>query len=156
MSDIWYFAYGSNLLMKQKKGRTGAIRTGADHPRIARLKDYRLAFNKRGSNGQVYANVMACPGEEVIGVVYRCNLSTVDTMSKYEGGYDRTTVTVVIDDDSTVEAITYVAAERCVVDDDRPSEEYLTLILNGASQHRLPEDYIEKLRRLAKGKEDDE
>ena len=156
MSDTWYFAYGSNLWIDQKERRTSAIRTGAERPQIARLAGHRFAFNKRGSNGQVYANVMVCPGEEVIGVVYRCNLATVDTMSEYEGGYDRTTVTVVIEDGSTVEAITYVAMKRNVVGDARPSEEYLTRILTGASQHGLPQDYIEKLRRLANGQESNE
>ena len=96
---------------------------------------------------------MACPGEEVIGVVYRCNPSTVDTMSEYEGGYDPTTVTVVMDDGSTVEAITYVAMKKNVVDDARPCEDYLTRIVNGASQHGLPQDYIDKLHRLANGQE---
>lgn len=156
MSDVWYFAYGSNLWIDQKERRTSAIRTGAERPQIARLADHRIAFNKRGTNGQVYANVMACPGDEVIGVVYRCHLATVDTMSDYEGGYDRTTVTVVIEGDSTVEAITYVATKRNVVDDARPSEEYLARILTGARQHGFPPDYIERLRRLANGQESKE
>src|SRR5262245_31299902 len=152
--DVWYFAYGSNLWIDQKEHRTSAIRTGADRPRIARLADYRFAFNKRGSKGQVYANIMECPGEEVIGVVYRCKPSTVDTMSEYEGGYQRQTVTVVIDDGSSVEAITYVAMEKNVVDDARPSDDYLTRIVTGATQHVLPHDYIEKIRLLASACED--
>jgi gamma-glutamylcyclotransferase len=147
--DVWYFAYGSNLWIDQKERRTSAIRTGADRPRIARLADHRFAFNKRGRKGQVYANVMACPGEEVFGVVYRCKPSTVDTMSEWEGGYDRKIVTVVIDDGSSVEAITYVAMEKNVLDDTRPSDEYLTRILTGAAQHGLPQEYIEKIRLLA-------
>ena len=92
--DVWYFAYGSNLWTDQKERRTSAIRTGDDQPRIARLLDYRFAFNKRGSKGQVYANIMPCPGGVVIGVVYRCRPSTVDTMSEWEGGYERRSVLV--------------------------------------------------------------
>jgi cation transport regulator ChaC len=152
--DVWYFAYGSNLWIAQKERRTSAIRTGADRPRIARLANHRFAFNKHGSKGQVFANIMACSGEEVIGVVYRCKLSTVDTMSEYEGGYERKAVTVVIDDGSSVEAITYVAMERNVVDDARPSDAYLTRIVTGAAQHGLPQDYIEKIRLLASACED--
>ena len=151
--DVWYFAYGSNLWIDQKEQRTSAIRTGADRPRIARLADHRFAFNKRGSKGQVYANVMPSLGEEVFGVVYRCKPSTVDTMSEYEGGYERKTVTVVIDDGFSVEAITYVAIEKNVVDDTRPSDEYLTRILTGAAQHGLPHDYIEKIKLLASASE---
>jgi len=147
--DVWYFAYGSNLWIDQKENRTSAIRTGADRPRIARLADHRFAFNKRGSKGQVYANVLPCPGEEVLGVVYRCKQSTVDTMSEYEGGYDRKSVQVIIDDGSRVEAITYVAMEKDVVDNARPSDEYLSRILTGAAQHGLPQNYIEKIKLLA-------
>lgn len=150
MSDIWYFAYGSNLWIDQKEQRTSAIRTGAVRPRIARLADHRLAFNKRGNNGQLYANVMPCPGEEVIGVVYRCSLSTLETMSEYEGGYDPATVTVILEDGRSIEAITYVAQNRNILDDGQPSDEYLNRILTGANQHGLPHDYIEKIRQLAR------
>ena len=87
--DVWYFAYGSNLWIDQKETRTGAIRSGNDRPRIARLANYRLAFNKRGSQGQVFANIVACPGDQVIGIAYRCKPSTIDTMSEWEGGYER-------------------------------------------------------------------
>src|SRR6516162_5758002 len=113
--DVWYFAYGSNLWIDQKETRTGAIRSGNDRPRIARLANYRLAFNKRGSKGQVFANIVACPGDQVIGIAYRCKPSTIDTMSEWEGGYERQSVQVVIDDDSSVEAVTYVAIAKNVV-----------------------------------------
>ena len=147
--DVWYFAYGSNLWIEQKELRTSAIRTGDERPRIARLGDFRFAFNKRGSKGQVYANIMACPGDHVIGVVYRCKPSTVETMSGFEGGYERKTIVVVIDDNVGVEAITYVAMKKNVVNDARPSDEYLTRIVNGATEHGLPQDYIEKIKLLA-------
>lgn len=153
-NDVWYFAYGSNLWIDQKERRTSAIRTGVDRPRIARLANYRFAFNKRGGKGRVYANIMACPGEEVIGVVYRCKPSTLETMSEYEGGYERMAVTVVIEDGSSVEAITYVAMEKNVGGDARPSDEYLTRIITGAAQHGLPQDYLDKITLLASACED--
>jgi len=152
--DVWYFAYGSNLSTIQKELRTSAIRTGDDRPRIALLADFRFAFNKRGGKGQVFANVMACPRNQVIGVVYRCKPSTVETMSGFEGGYERRTVVVVIDDNTSVEAITYVAMKKNVVDDARPTDEYLTRIVDGAIQHGLPPDYIEKIKLLASASKD--
>jgi hypothetical protein len=97
---------------------------------------------------------MACPGEEVIGMIYRCKPSTVDTMSEYEGGYERKTVLVVSGDGSSVEAVIYVAMEKNVVADAQSSDEYLTRIVTGAAQQRLPEDYIEKIRLLASACED--
>jgi gamma-glutamylcyclotransferase len=152
--DVWYFAYGSNLWIDQKEDRTSAIRSGDDRPRIARLANFRLAFNKRGRNGQVFANIVACQGDQVFGVVYRCKPSTIDTMSKLEGGYERQSVQVMIDDDSNVEAVTYVAMAKNVVKDSRPSEEYLGRIVTGSRQHGLPEEYIERIKQLASASEE--
>jgi hypothetical protein len=70
-------------------------------------------------------------------------------MSEWEGGYDRLSVQVVIDDDSTLEAVTYVAMVKNVVKESRPSEEYLERIVAGSRQHGLPDDYIEKIKKLA-------
>jgi cation transport regulator ChaC len=151
--DVCYFAYGSNLWIDQKEQRTSAIRSGDDRPRLARLANYRLAFNKLGSEGQVFANIMACPGDEVIGIAYRCRPSTIDSMSEREGGYERLSVQVVIEDDSSVEAVTFVAMERNVVNEGRPSDEYLERIVTGARQHELPDEYIEKMKKLASGSE---
>jgi hypothetical protein len=64
--DTWYFAYGSNLNIGRKEERTGSIRES----HVAKLAGYRLAFNKRGSNGEAYANLLANPTEEVLGVVF--------------------------------------------------------------------------------------
>ncbi len=47
MSDLSYFAYGSNLAKDQMKERTGPIREA----RRAWIDGYRVAFNKRGDDG---------------------------------------------------------------------------------------------------------
>ncbi|MFN5285720.1 MAG: gamma-glutamylcyclotransferase family protein, partial [Planctomyces sp.] len=44
MSDVWYFACGSNLSKGRKQIRTGLIRRAIR----AKLPDYRLVFNKKG------------------------------------------------------------------------------------------------------------
>ncbi|MFN5078985.1 MAG: gamma-glutamylcyclotransferase family protein [Planctomyces sp.] len=44
MSDVWYFACGSNLSQGRKQIRTGLIRRAIR----AKLPDYRLVFNKKG------------------------------------------------------------------------------------------------------------
>jgi cation transport regulator ChaC len=75
-NDLWYFAYGSNLDLERKQHRTGAIRES----HLATLSGYRLAFNKKGSNGDFYANLFADPTEETLGVIYRCTSETLDTL----------------------------------------------------------------------------
>ncbi|MCR4411263.1 MAG: gamma-glutamylcyclotransferase [Thermoguttaceae bacterium] len=147
--DCWYFAYGSNLLIDQKEARTGPIRQGSERPRIARLADYRLAFNKRGTGGVVYANVVASPSAEVIGVVYRCNPESMRKMDAKEIGYERKTVKVTADNGEALEAVTYVAKPEYVCHEDTPPKDYLDRIINGARQHGLPEDYIKSIEALA-------
>ena len=143
--DVWYFAYGSNLWIDQKRDRTGAIRQGSERPRIARLPDYRLAFNKRGASGEVYANLVPCPRETVVGVIYRCDAAAMAEMDRREGGYDRQWVRVATADGTTVEAITYIARDGNTTAERPPSSEYLTKIITGARQHGLPQEYIQQI-----------
>jgi len=147
--DCWYFAYGSNLWIEQKEKRTGPIRQGQQRPRIARLPNYRLAFNKRGNGGVVYANVVASPGAEVFGVVYRCNPESMRKMDAKEIGYERKTVKVTADNGEALEAVTYAAKHESLCPEGRPTKEYLDKILQGASEHDLPGEYIKSIKALA-------
>src|SRR5262245_65331695 len=149
--DVWYFAYGSNLDIDQKQSRTGNIREA----RLCRLPRYRLAFNKRGSGGQVFANIVADDTKEVWGVAYRCRPHTLETMDTFEGAgrghYTRVPVGVLTEAGETLQAITYIAATAHVGAEDQPTLEYVTRILKGARQHGLPEDYIDRIEKLAGG-----
>lgn len=147
--DVWYFAYGSNLWIYQKENRTGAIRLGEDRPRIARLADFRVAFNKPSTKWRFVANIMPCACEKVAGVVYRCSQGTLDRMDDWEPGYERRAVHVMLDDRRTIEAITYVALSRNVTEEGQPSDEYLEKIVTGAREHGIPEDEIEKIKKWA-------
>jgi len=153
--DYWYLAYGSNLWKKQKVVRTGSIRTGNESPQIARLADYRLAFNKRDKNGEVVANIMAAPGNEVIGIVYRVNDESLKKMDKYERGYDRSIVSVILENKTCIEAFIYIAIAKNVIEEKKPTTEYLNKIINGANEHGLPIEYIEKIQKLALSKKFD-
>ncbi|MEY3175150.1 MAG: hypothetical protein RLZZ436_3064 [Planctomycetota bacterium] len=149
MSDVWYFAYGSNLSKGRKQNRTGLIRRAVR----AKLPDYRLVFNKQGAAGGVYANIRREPGEVVWGVVYLCDSNAMAELDLWEGvmggHYDRTAITVELEDGSPCNAEVYVAGERYVVEEQSPSKEYLDCILTGANEHQLPGDYIAKIRQLA-------
>ena len=137
-NDLWYFAYGSNLDLERKQRRTGAIRES----HLATLSGYRLAFNKKGSNGDVYANLFADPTEETLGVIYRCTSETLDTLDHHEGAssghYQRTEVQVLGLDGQIVSAIAYVARPEVVVSESKPSDEYFGCIRRGAMAHQFP------------------
>ena len=45
--QTFYFAYGSNLDIERMTQRTGAVASAE----VAKLTDYRLAFDKRSSGG---------------------------------------------------------------------------------------------------------
>ncbi len=144
-NDEWYFAYGSNLCVEQKKERTGPIRAA----RRCRLPGYRLAFNKKGTSGEVYANIVPESTEEVWGVIYRCNPDTFRKMDCYEGvpagHYHHRTVEVVTEGGEVLAAITYVAGRDHVCQESPPSDRYLNKILRGAKDHRLPANYIRSI-----------
>lgn len=148
MSDQWYFAYGSNLARDQKVNRTGPIR----EERRARLDGYRLAFNKRGTDGTGKANIVLHEGGTVWGVVYRCSPSALNAMDRYEGvpggHYVRKTVRVRVDGGDELDAITYVAGNAFIDNSLTPNSEYLQTILRGAREHDLPDEYIRSVEAL--------
>jgi gamma-glutamylcyclotransferase len=149
-SDIWYFAYGSNLTMDRKRQRTGLIRSA----RTACLKGYRLAFNKGGAGGEVYANIVPSPDDVVWGVVYLCDPQAMASLDDDEaverGDYWRHAVDVETTDGELVKAEVYVAGEDFLIAEGRPRPWYLDLILLGARKHGLPEEYIKSIEELAR------
>jgi cation transport regulator ChaC len=146
--DHWYFAYGSNLLSEQMIARTGPIRNGDERPRIARLPNYRLVFNMRGEDGQIYANIVT-PGDGGLGVIYRCGPEALDKLDGFEQGYERQDVTVIDDRGVELRAVVYIARPERVTAEGRPSAAYLQKIVTGACQHGLPEEYLRTLEATA-------
>src|SRR6185295_8889422 len=142
--DSWYFAYGSNLRSDQMVARTGLLRIGDEQPRIARLPNYRVAFNMLGDDGEIYANIVK-PGDGVLGVVYRCDRDALEKLDRYEDGYDRKEVVVIDDQGVEMRAFAYIARPESVTAEGAPSAEYMREIVSGARAHGLPEEYIHVL-----------
>lgn len=149
--DAWYFAYGSNMSMKRKEGRTSPIRQAVR----CRLPGHRLTFNKRHQRYAVSANIVADDDEEVWGVIYLCDEETMQELDECEGvrgrHYNRAKVNVLTGSGETIEAVTYIAGEDFLCDEAQPHNEYLQLILDGARDHDLPEWYVEQIKQIATG-----
>jgi len=147
--DVWYFAYGSNLSVDQKEFRTGRIRQAIK----CQLPGYRLAFNKAGTGGHVYANVMPDAAGEVWGVAYLCDRPAMRELDRFEGvaggHYHRQNVEVVTEAGEHLSAVAYIAGPRPVSEEGRPTAEYLERILTGAAHHGLPAEYIRQIAQLA-------
>jgi gamma-glutamylcyclotransferase len=149
MDDRWYFAYGSNLAIDQKEGRTGKIREA----RHAWLPGHRIVFNKLGSDGTGKANITPDASRVVWGVAYLCSPKALTEMDAYEGvaggHYHRKNVQVRCESGELLEAVTYVAGEQFVRSAIPPTSEYLHRIVSGARNHGLPEDYIKEVQQAA-------
>ncbi|XP_051575408.1 gamma-glutamylcyclotransferase-like isoform X2 [Myxocyprinus asiaticus] len=152
-STFLYFAYGSNLLKErlQLKNPSATIYC------VARLKDYKLVFgNHKGLlslrwHGGV-ATIEHSPGDEVWGVVWRMNMSDLESLDSQEnvmmGTYSPTEVSV-SSSGLDLNCRTYIM-NSCVYAP--PSPQYLQVIVMGAEQNGLPEEYQEKLKSIETNK----
>jgi gamma-glutamylcyclotransferase len=136
-----YFAYGSNLSSARMRERVVSARVLG----TARIADYRLALDKRGADGSGKANLARAPGVSVWGVVYSIDVEHWARLDACEPGYRRVEVEVWTPERSLV-AQTYLA--RILTDDPVAFDWYKRLILDGAREHRLPDEWIETLAAL--------
>ena len=145
-----YFAYGSNMSRRQMRERC------PDHERvgIAVLKDHALCFPRTSHIRNCgVAGLIAEPGAEVWGVVYRLNdadLAALDRREGYdpakshdENRYNRKTVPVLMDG-RAVDCLAYLA--RPEPGTHVPSAEYMAAIITGAVENGLPPEYVTALK----------
>ena len=140
-----YFAYGSNLSLQQFARRC----PGAKPAGRARLVEYRLAFTRYSTKrkGGV-ADIVPEPGATVWGALYEVDESHLMALDEFEGvprAYLRQPVRVLDDGDAEREALAYFANRT---GEFAPSRAYLDIILRGARDHGLPEDYTAALEGL--------
>ncbi len=141
MSDL-YFAYGSNLKASRMHER---IPTASRHG-VASLHGMRVAVNKLSRDGSGKANLEREPGARVWGFVYRLEPEGWSLLDTYEPGYSRVRVELVGVSETRIKAQTYLA--DAPVDGLSAFDWYHTLIVEGAIEHGLPDDYIRELHAL--------
>jgi gamma-glutamylcyclotransferase (GGCT)/AIG2-like uncharacterized protein YtfP len=111
----------------------------------AKLHGYRFVYDGYSSyrNGAV-ANIIKSDSDTVEGGVFEINEECLRNLDRYEGypkSYDRRIVEVVDDNGKLYNAIVYWRKPREI---GRPSEEYRNIILRGARDCGLSQDYIKK------------
>ncbi|MEB4211887.1 poly-gamma-glutamate hydrolase family protein [Mycobacterium sp. 94-17] len=132
-----YFAYGSNLCVRQMAHRC----PDAAHPRPAVLPDHDWLINQRG-----VATVEPLAGNQVYGVVWQISDGDLATLDSAEGvpvRYRRDEMTVRTDD-GPAPAWVYID-HRVTPGPPRPG--YLPRIIDGARQHGLPQRWVDFLGR---------
>lgn len=135
-----HFAYGSNMsrpLMQQRCPSAQAIGTAA-------IRGWRFSIIPNG-----FASIVPAPGEVVHGVLWRLGPRDLAAINAYEsldsGLYVRRTLPV-RHRGQTVPALVYVSQRR---GEGRPRAGYMAVVEQAARDWRLPERYVDALRRWA-------
>jgi gamma-glutamylcyclotransferase (GGCT)/AIG2-like uncharacterized protein YtfP len=138
---VLLFAYGSNLALD-------AALVG-----LAVLPDHRLELNRRSIRwGGGVVDVVPAPGERVWGAAYEVDDSTMDALDRKEGvglAYRRADVGIEIGGERA-SAVTYVVIDK---EPDAPpaTADYAELVLRGARERGLPDDWLAVLDSVLRG-----
>ncbi len=137
------FAYGSNMLTVRLRGRCPSVMTlGA-----AKLNGYELRWHKKSKDGSGKCDIVpsASPEAYVFGVLYEIADAEKGALDKAEGlghGYKEIEIQVLCDG-KQMTAKAYQATE--INHALTPYSWYRALVLAGAKEHHLPDDYIARL-----------
>jgi hypothetical protein len=146
----WYFAYGSNMQSATLRGRRGVAYARAVP---ARVPGWRLVLDKPPliSVGHGFANIVPDADGEVLGVIFELSDDDFSHVELTEGvrigNYDVVDVDAhPLAGEAPVRARSLSSRRRDPVL--RPSVRYMTLIIEGAVEHGLPDDYVATLRAI--------
>lgn len=145
-----YFGYGSNMLDSILANKGCRVLSSTN----AILKDYILLFNLKAKSliEPSYANLEKRTGAEVHGVLYEMDEEDMMRMDAFEGGgrsYIREVVRLTTYDGREVEGSAYICYPNnpagVQLEECPPSQRYLNVLITGAKQHKLKEEYIKWL-----------
>jgi len=151
---VTVFAYGSNMLTGQMMRRASSARPIAP----AFLERFALRWHKRSKDGSGKCSIEETGGREdfVWGVLYELNPADKIELDKFEGlgsGYGERRVAV----SSQGKNLSVLAYYATSVDPNvRPYRWYQELVVAGAREHGLPEEYIRSLEAISAIEDPDE
>jgi cation transport regulator ChaC len=144
--EVWYFAFGANMNDSVFLGRR---RMRPLEWRVGRVPGYRLRFNLHGRprGKSAPANIAPDPEEEVWGVLYRMTRRDMVWLHSTEGvpGWRYYPVWLDVEDSDGNRFRAFSLIADGLPEDGNPSLRYITLIREGAIQHDLPDQWIDKL-----------
>lgn len=139
-----YFAYGSNMLTRRLQERTPSASVST----TGHVKCHRLTFNKVSTDGSGKCDIEETEQDTdiVYGVIFSIKCDDKSELDKAEGlgkGYDEKLIDIETTE-GVIQALTYTATrtEKGL----QPYHWYKTLVINGAIEHKLPDNYIEWIR----------
>ena len=134
------FAYGSNMKTDRMIKRVPSARVVGK----AFIANKKILCNKKSKDGSGKANIMDSPGDVVWGVLYEIDSEQLSNLDRIEGGYNRITIDVTLHNGKQVEAQTYHSDD--LLNNSVPFDWYKNIIIQGACEHKLPQDYIDYLK----------
>lgn len=147
LTEMTYFAYGSNLGVRRLRGRC----PNAGRGRPAKLSGWRIVFNKVSMDGSSKANIEPSQSGAVWGAVFEIRGDEKEGLRGAEGHprhYEEHSFIVSCGDEE-LEAVAYVACpDRVAASPVPPYGWYLEHVLRGAEETGLPADYIEFLSKI--------
>ncbi len=146
---VWYFAYGSNMQTATLCGRRGI---GFHRALPARVNGWKLVFDKPPliDIGEAFANIVPDPAAHVLGVVYEVSAEDLEHIELTEGvrlgNYVRTSVPAQPLSELAEPVVAFTLSSDHRDPNLQPSTRYMELIINGAVEHGLPNEYVQWLR----------
>lgn len=77
---VFYFAYGSNMLLERIYNRVGKVKIIGKYS----IKNYKLAFNCGYPPARMFANMAVSEGSSIEGVLYELTESQIANLDRYE------------------------------------------------------------------------
>jgi hypothetical protein len=153
---IDHFAYGPFMSAHELGKRLKWSNTEARqylsraNPKKALLRGYGLVFSKPAApnqEGEGLANIELAPNEDAMveGVLYHLPAKVIEFLDLHEVGYRRTKVQLE-QDGMPVEGYAYIAESPLA--GLKPTRAYRDLLLLGAMEHGLSDDYKKQLREI--------
>lgn len=140
---MWYFAYGANMCTRVLTERRGVKPLLSE---AAKLNGYRLVFQQPGIPliEPAFATLEHSDKDEIHGVLHHIPQDQSNDIDRFEGpAYERFETMVQGTTMGNVPAWTYRA--RTPVAGLKPSRRYLALLIKGAREFNLPEEYIARI-----------
>jgi len=137
------------------KSKLRSIAPSCEERFVAKLKKHNLRFHKKSTDESGKADAYYTDNETdvVLGVVFNVDDSEVRNLDESEGGYNRTDIEVLDNEGNSQNVKTYIAKKDRVYPALKPYTWYKRLVVEGAYQHSLPEEYVAEIE-VIESKED--
>ncbi len=145
-NHFYIFSYGSNMLLQRISERIESTESVDVHE----LKGFKLIFNKKSTDGSTKANIEETKdsNDSVWGVIHKIPLIEKPILDKFEGlgkGYLMHDFDLLVEDEYR-SVHSYIATEYGYLEEGKPYDWYLNLVIAGAIENGFPDQYIQNLK----------